>query len=199
MTLVHDKSDPPRSINRTPQPTVILVKSDPLDSINRPPPKPVRFAFKFLTYKFLLVVGLRPSVENSADCAKPTAAGGLRPGHPCGVPPDKPAPPPAKWLAFGQDALPGRGQGRAVQLDRLRRAGRYAPRQEPAAQAERPQWAFRKGASRADVPQNGHQSAQEGRRSVFQGRGGPNPAKPSKSAYGASWGVRWACHTLNLS
>lgn len=25
------------------------------------------------------------------------------------------------------------------------------------------------------------------------------PAKPSKSAYGASWGVRRACHALNLS
>ena len=38
---------------------------------------------------------------------------GLRPGHPCGVPPDKPAPPPAKWLAYGQAAYQGRGHGRA--------------------------------------------------------------------------------------
>ena len=118
-------------------------------------------------------------MENSTGSAKRTAATpygraypprfALRPvayrrrpapaaGHPYGVPPASPAPPPVEWLAFGQDALPGRGQGRAVQLDRLRRAGRYAPRQEPKAQAERPQWAFRKEASRDGVPQNGHQS-----------------------------------------
>ena len=103
-------------------------------------------------------------------------------GHPYGVPPASPAPPPVKWLAFGQAALPGRGLGRAVQLDRLRRAGRYAPRQEPAAQTERPQWAFRKKRGRqAGVPQNGHQSAREGRRSVFQGKGNPTLPSSQKS------------------
>ncbi|KCW98170.1 hypothetical protein DK27_14560 [Xanthomonas arboricola pv. pruni] len=117
----------------------------------------------------MLVVGAARAVENSTDSAKRTAATpcgraypprfALRPvayrrrpapsaGHPYGVPPAAPAPPPVKWLAFGQDALPGRGQGRAVQLNRRRRAGRYAPRQEPATQAERPQSAFRKRAGR---------------------------------------------------
>ena len=52
-------------------------------------------------------------MENSTDSANEAAQSGLRPGHPCGVPPASPAPPPAKWLAYGQAAYQGRGLRRA--------------------------------------------------------------------------------------
>lgn len=39
-------------------------------------------------------------MENSTDSANEAAQSGLRPGHPCGVPPDKPAPPPAQMAGL---------------------------------------------------------------------------------------------------
>lgn len=179
--LIHDKSHPPSAINRTPPKTGTVL---PLKR----------------SYKFLLVMGAPLSVENSTDSANEAAQSGLRPGHPCGVPPDKPAPPPAQMAGlrpglFARARLPPRGALRTAS------AGQGATRPAKNRQRERK---GRNGLSEkeqagAGVPQNGHQSAQEGRRGVFQGRGRPHPAKPSKSAYGASWGIRRACHTLNLS
>lgn len=45
-------------------------------------------------------MGAPLSVENSTDSANEAAQSGLRPGHPCGVPPDKPAPPPAQMAGL---------------------------------------------------------------------------------------------------
>lgn len=39
-------------------------------------------------------------MENSTGNANEAAQSGLRPGHPCGVPPDKPAPPPAQMAGL---------------------------------------------------------------------------------------------------
>lgn len=59
-------------------------------------------------------MGAPLSVENSTDSANEAAQSGLRPGHPCGVPPDKPAPPPAQMAGlrpglFTRARLPPRG------------------------------------------------------------------------------------------
>lgn len=83
------------------------------------------------------------------------------------------------------------GAAKAARCSSTACAGQGAPR--PATNRQRKRKGrnglSEKGVGRADGPQNGHQSAREGHRDVFQGVGGPTPAKLLKSAYGASWGI----------
>ncbi len=71
-------------------------------------------------------MGAPLSVENSTDSANEAAQSGLRPGHPCGVPPDKPAPPPAQMAGlrpglFARARLPPRGALRTAKATRAHR------------------------------------------------------------------------------
>lgn len=74
-------------------------------------------------------MGAPLSVENSTDSANEAAQSGLRPGHPCGVPPDKPAPPPAQMAGlrpglFTRARLPPRGALRTAKATRAAQEGR---------------------------------------------------------------------------
>ncbi len=65
-------------------------------------------------------------MENSTGNANEAAQSGLRPGHPCGVPPDKPAPPPAQMAGlrpglFTRARLPPRGALRTAKATRAHR------------------------------------------------------------------------------
>lgn len=68
-------------------------------------------------------MGAPLSVENSTESTNEAAQSGLRPGHPCGVPPDKPAPPPAQ--------MAGLRPGTVYQRRVYRRAVRSEPSSPP--------------------------------------------------------------------
>lgn len=77
-----------------------------------------------------------------------------------------------------------------MQLDRLRRAGRYAPRQEPTAQAERPQWLSEKERAGPVCYRTGTRALGKAAGAFFR-VGATNPLPNSlRSAYGASWAVQ---------